>query len=179
MAEQPEVIQKAEELTGIFGARHQELAQYFEVDVTTIDYWVKSKPEFAAAVYRGRARAGLTVSQALYKKATGCTITEQVVIQNEVKTYHENGRIKSRHIEPIIINVTKEIPPDAYAAHKWLSIIHREIWADVNKMDINHHHSGEITHRKIEELSLDELSEPVKNMLFELNMKQLSDGQSN
>ena len=33
--------------------------------------------------------------------------------------------------------------------------------------------------KKIEELSLDELSEPIKNLLFELNMKQLSDAQTN
>ena len=55
----------------------------------------------------------------------------------------------------------------------------REVWADSSKVDINHKYSGEVTTRKIEELSLDELSEPIKNLLFDLNMKQLSDGQNN
>jgi len=178
-AEDPVVIHQAEELTGKLGARNKDLAEYFQVDISTVEGWIKTRPAFGDAVRRGRTHASLTVSQSLYQKATGCTVTEEQVFNKTVKTYYENGKLRAQHTEPVIVQVTKQLPPDAYAANKFLSIIMREIWADSAKVDINHKYSGEITHRKIEELSLDELSEPIKNLLFELNMKQLSDGQNN
>lgn len=178
-AEDPWVIHQAEELAGKLGARNKDLAQYFQVDITTVEGWIKTRPAFGDAVRRGRTHASLTVAQSLYQKATGCTVTEEQVFNKTVKTYYENGKLRAQHTEPVIVQVKKELPPDAYAANKFLSIIMREIWADNTKVDVNHKYSGEITHRKIEELSLDELSEPVKNLLFELNMKQLSDGQNN
>ena len=55
----------------------------------------------------------------------------------------------------------------------------RETWADPNTQNINHNINGEININKIEELSMDDLSQEVRDMLFELNMKQLSGAQNN
>lgn len=179
LADDPHVIHQAEELTGKLGARNKDLAEYFQVDITTVEGWIKTRPAFGDAVRRGRTHASLKVAQSLYQKATGCEITEQVLFNKTVKTYHPNGKLASQYTEPVVVELKKELPPDAYAANKFLSIIMREVWADSSKVDINHKYSGEVTTRKIEELSLDELSEPIKNLLFDLNMKQLSDGQNN
>jgi len=42
-------------------------------------------------------------------------------------------------------------------------------------MDVNH--SGDINIHKVEELSMEDLSEEVKALLFDINLKQLSDVQ--
>jgi hypothetical protein len=176
---QPWMIEEAKELTGKLGARNIDMAEYFEVTVGTIDYWIKTKPEFARAVKIGRLEASLKVAQALYQKAIGFQYMDEQVIANTVKKYGENGKLISQHVEPLIVQVHKQLPPDAYAAHKYLSIIQREIWAETNSLNINHSHTGSVTVKNVEELSLDELSEDIKGLLFELNMKQLSSAQSN
>ena len=176
---QPWMYSVAEDLVGKLGARNKELAQYFEVGLSTVEGWITNIPEFAAAVRRGRVKNSLIISKALFSKAKGYEYMESVLTKVETKEYYPNGKIKSVRVEPTIIEVPKQLPPDAYAAHKYLSIIQREIWAEVSTHKIDHTHSGEVIHRKIEEISFDELSEPVKNMLFDLNMIQLSDGQNN
>ena len=178
-AYEPWMVKDAYELVGKLGARHQELALFFDVDITTIENWVKNKPEFARAVKRARVESGLIVSKSLFNKANGCIIKEQVVIQNVVKEYAENGKLLRTHIEPIIVTIEKQLPPDAYAAHKYLTIMHREIWAENSSIDINHNYRGELTIRNVDELSMDELSDDIKTMLFDLNMKQLSKPQHN
>lgn len=159
------MIQDAQELIGKLGARNIDLAEYFEVDPSTIDYWIKNKPEFCRAVKRGRLEAALKVSQALYQRAIGCS--------------HPDVHISNYKGEITVTNIVKHYPPDAYAAHKYLSIIFREVWADVNRLNIDHNYSGDINIHKIEELSMEDLSDEVKNFLFSLNMKQLSDAQNN
>ena len=173
------MIQEAYELVGKLGARHKELALYFNVNITTIESWVSKKPEFARAIERARVECGLKVSKSLFNKANGCIVQEQTVIQNVIKEYGENGKLLRSHIEPLIVTTEKKLPPDAYAAHKYLTIMFREIWSENATLDINHKYTGEITMRKIEELSMDELTDEIKNMLFDLNLKQLTKGQIN
>jgi len=174
-----EMLQETYDLVGKLGARNKDLADYFDVSTVTIEYWTKKYPIFAKAVKQGRVTNSLRVSKALYSKAIGYSYTSQQVIPNTIKEYYENGKLRHQHTEPIIVEIQKQLPPDAYAAHKYLAIIMREIWADTSHLNISHQHSGEINVKKVEELSLDELSEEVKNLLFELNMKQLSDAQTN
>jgi hypothetical protein len=156
---------EATELIGKLGARNTDLAEYFEVAPSTIDLWLKNNPEFQRAVKRGRLEAALKVSQALFQKAIGCS--------------HPDVHISNYKGKITITPITKHYPPDAFAAHKYLSIIFREVWADVSKHQVSHTHSGEITHKKIEELSMNDLTDEVKEFLFGLNMKQLSEAQNN
>jgi len=171
--------QEAEELVGKLGARQKELAEYFEVSVKTIEYWTRQYPEFARHIRRGRVTAALRVSQALYHRAIGYDHPDIHILSKTVKVYDKEGKHIETITEPVIVPITKHYPPDAYAANKYLSIMFRDVWADITKMSVDHSVSGEINVRKIEELSLDDLSDSVKDMLFELNMKQLSDAQQN
>jgi len=169
----------AEDLVGTLGARTHDLAEYFEVANSTIEYWLRVRPDFARAVRRGRIRAALKVSRALFSRAIGYSHPDVHVLSNRVKVYDEDGKVIEERTEPLLVPITKHYPPESWAAHKYLSIMFRDVWADITKMDVEHTHSGEINIKQVEELSMDQLSDEIKELLFALNMKQLSDAQSN
>lgn len=176
---EPWMAVAADRLIGKLGMRNKDLALYFEVDETTIDKWIRDNPDFSHAVNHGRVSAGMEVAQSLFKKANGCEWIDSQVFQQTTKEYYDNGKVKSTKTEPIIIQVPKTLPPDAYAAHKFLTVMFREVWSENSHHTIDHRHSGEITHKKVEELSLDDMSKEMKDLLFKTNLMQLSDGQDN
>ena len=166
-------------LVGEFGARNQDIADYFGVSIKTVEGWIRNKPEFAEAVRRGRVLKGLKVAESLYKRATGFTYFETIVSNRTIKEYNEQGKPLRTIIEPVEIQVEKTVHPEAWAAHKVLSILHREIWADSTNVNVDHRHSGDINLRRIEELSMDNISEEIREAIFDLSLQQISDGQHN
>ena len=72
-----ELLEQAEELYSI-GATDQEVADLFEVTTTTIDNWKKTKPEFLAALKRGKAWADGLVEKSLYEQAISGNTTAQI-----------------------------------------------------------------------------------------------------
>jgi hypothetical protein len=157
---QPWMINEARELIGKLGARVQDLAEYFEVDINTVNYWIRTKPEFARAVKRGRLEAALKAAKALFQKAVGFS--------------HPDVQIMQYKGNPVIVPYIKHYPPDAYAAHKYLTIIFREVWADTAKIEHKHSYSGSIDVRSIESIALNELTKEQQELLFQLNLKQLT-----
>jgi hypothetical protein len=158
-----EIISEAQELVGLLGLRNEDLADYFDVNITTIESWCKKNDQFAKALKVGRIHYGLKVAKALCMKAVGFTMPDTHIMQHQGI--------------PITVEYTKYYPPDAYAAHKYLSIIFRDIWAD--SATIKHEHSGTITHRQIEDLPLDELEKQERDLLFSLGLKQLNEPSKN
>jgi hypothetical protein len=90
----------------MLGATNQDLATCFEVSVGTIDYWIKTRPDFAAEVRRGRVIADGTVARKLYSRAMGYTIET---------TKHVLYRGEPRELPEII-----HYPPDVTACMFWL-----------------------------------------------------------
>lgn len=171
----PEVI----ELVGKFGARNQDLADYFGVALKTVEHWLRHKPEFAETVRKARIMKGLTVAQSLYNTAVGFSYYETIIQTRTIKEYNEQGKPLRTITEPVEFQIERRVHPSAWAAHKLLSILHRDVWAETKNVNVDHHHSGEITHRRIDELSMNELPEEVKEFIFDLNLLQLSDEQNN
>jgi len=174
-----ELVATACDLVGYFGARNQDLANYFGIPLKTIEDWIRHKEDFSIRLKHARIQSGFKTARSLFEKANGYEYIKVVVIPNQVKEYHENGKLKRIYNDPITLEVPEKLPPDAYAAHKILSILHRDIWAEVTNVNVDHKHSGDITVRKIEELSMENLTDEMKNMLFDLNLQQLSDAQNN
>jgi hypothetical protein len=95
-----------------------------------------------------------------------------------VKKYDEKGKVVSSKTEPLLIPIIKHYPPDTAAAVKYLSILAREQgWSEIHQVNMDVNHRGDINIHKIEELSMDDLSDEVKKLLFDLNLKQLSNAQ--
>lgn len=165
------------DLVGSLGARNKDLATYFEVNNTTIDYWIKHYPEFDRAVKKGRIEIGLRTARALVAKARGYSHPAVKILTNQVREYDKQGNVIREHTEPMYVPYTKHYPPDVNAAFKYLTIIHRDKWMD-NSLHIQHehNHSGRVDFRQLESIDLSNLSENVQEMLFELGMKQIGDG---
>jgi len=170
-----DMLSDAENLVGMYGARTKELALFFDVHEKTIAYWIRTYPQFDRAVKRGRVAIGLKVSKALVAKALGYSHPDTHVLTNTVKTYNEDGKIIGSHTEPLLVQLTKHYPPDACAAHKYLTIMFRETWAENSTLNINQTINANINVKKIEEIPLKELNKDQKELLFQLNMKQLNE----
>jgi len=175
---QPWMADTAKEMVGKLGARISDLAVMFNVCEGTIDYWIRHREDFESAVKQGRTECMLQVAQGLFKKATGFTHPDTHILTNRVKVFDEHGNVAEEHTEALMIPIVKYYPPDTPAAIKYLSILGRELgWSEVHNVSMDVNHSGDINIHKVEELSMEDLSEEVKALLFDINLKQLSDVQ--
>lgn len=88
------------------GATNEELGRFFGVTRRTVDNWIATIPEFAAAVRDGKAIANAKVVRALYDRAIG--------YQHETeRTYVYRGQEKK-------VSNTVRYPPDTQACIFWL-----------------------------------------------------------
>lgn len=113
----PEFTPQAEKLCKL-GAIDTELADFFEVDVSTIERWKKEHPEFGEALKRGKLIADAEVAEKLFQRATGYE--------------HPDVDIKVVNGEIVITDLTKHHPPDTAAAIFWLKNRQRAKWMDQN-----------------------------------------------
>ena len=165
----PVYIGRLPEVTRIcklFGPSNKKLAEYFEVSVQTIDYWVRHYPEFKNARDRGLAFADSYVVDSLYRRANGYPYEEK---EYAVFTDEDGQQIK------VLKKVTRKyMPSDVKACMFILSNRQREQW--LTRMNV--HHSGRVEHAhlNIEEIPVDQLSVQAQELLFEITKKQLTDG---
>jgi len=177
---QPWMADDAQELCGKLGARIIDLAEYFNVCPATIDYWITHRPDFERAVKKGRLECTLKVSQALYHRATGYSHPDVHILTNRVKVYDEKGNVIEEHTEPLMVNIIKHYPPDPTSAIKYLTIMARDQgWSEITRVNMDINHSGDVNIHQVSELSMEDLSEEARALLFEVNLKQLQDVQSN
>lgn len=98
----------------IGGASNADLAELFQVDVTTIERWIREKAVFARAVYAGRERADERVARALYRRAIGYSCKVEKIL-------NDGG-------ERTIVSYVKHYPPDVSAAIFWLTNRRPDKW---------------------------------------------------
>jgi len=100
-----------------FGADDQALAEYFEVDVSTISRWKNEHPEFKEALKRGKDTFDTErVEQALLHRAIGYS--------------HPEDDIRVVNGEVVITPTVRHYPPDTAAAIFWLKNRQRDRWRD-------------------------------------------------
>lgn len=105
----------------LLGATDEELADFFDVAVSTIYLWKNEHPAFSEATVAGKIKADAEVAHSLYRAATGHEITAEKVVKNGDKL--EAVRYK------------RFIPGDPAAAYKWLCNRRRTDWADIQKVE--------------------------------------------
>ena len=118
---------------GKLGLRDEDMADVFKVDVTTIDYWKKNKPDFLRELKRGKREYDSKIVKTLGRRAEGYMVTET----EKALVYDKFGRPHTN-----VKTITKHILPDITAIIFWLKNRQRETWVDVNKTEI----SGNINH---------------------------------
>ena len=120
----PEFPEQARELT-LLGATNDDLARFFKVAGSTIDKWIKEKPEFSGAVKEGRERADAMVAQRLFARAMGYE-HEAVKIVADAKT----GSV-------VQVPYTERFAPDTTAAIFWLKNRRPDLWRDRKETELS------------------------------------------
>jgi hypothetical protein len=100
----------------MLGATDAEMADFFEVNESTINNWKVSRPEFFHSMKEGKSIADATVAESLYKRAIGYS--------------HPDVHIANYQGETVITEITKHYPPDTAAAFIWLKNRRPREWRD-------------------------------------------------
>jgi hypothetical protein len=100
----------------LLGATNEDLAGLFDVALRTIDNWLATIPEFAAAVKRGRDIADAEVVQSLHSRATGLSYETE-------KIFHYRGEVRR-------VTHTVHCPPETKACMFWLRNRRRRHWLE-------------------------------------------------
>ena len=112
-----EYADQARKLCLLMAATDRNLADFFEVDETTINRWKKAHPEFCLSIREGKESADLNVVASLYDRAVGF---------NVVKTHfstHDGDITAVEYLEHII--------PDVKAQSLWLRNRQGDNWKEV------------------------------------------------
>lgn len=116
----------------LLGYTDAELADFFEVNESTINRWKIEYPEFCESIKRGKQVADGNVADRLYQRAMGFIAPDVdiKVIENQiVKTPLE-----------------KHYPPDTVAAIFWLKNRQRDKWRDRQDHELTGKDGGPVQH---------------------------------
>lgn len=124
------------------GATDKEIADFFEVDVSTVNNWKIDYPEFLESIREGKDLADANIASSLYHRALG----------------YSHADVDIRVVDKTIVqtDVIKHYPPDSTAAIFWLKNRRPKDWRD--RQEIDHTTQGE----KIQFGGI-EIVQPVEN----------------
>lgn len=112
----------------LLGYTDEQLADFFEVAVSTISKWKVEHQEFSEAIKKGKDIADGDVVDSLYQRAMGYE--------------HPEDDIRAVEGKIVITPTTKHYPPDTTAAIFWLKNRQKAQWRDKQEIE----QSGSITH---------------------------------
>lgn len=161
----PEFAVQARRLIGTLGIPMYKLAPLFGVDVSSLDYWVANYPEFEEAVKGARLEYGAKVAKALHMRATGFEVASEKIF------CLKNGEV-------VRVPYMKYFPPDPGAAIKYLQTIFREEWTN-SEGNVNIQINNNIDYKQVNQLNVQQLNDQEKELLYSLNVKQISVEPSN
>lgn len=122
-----EYVRQAEKLCEL-GATDQEIADFFEVDVSTIYRWKNEHSDFCDAIKVAKEAADNRVERSLYQRAIGYE-------QDEVKIF-----MPANAEAPVYAPYRAKITPDTTAAIFWLKNRRSQEWRDRQTIE----HEGEV-----------------------------------
>ena len=127
-AYKPEYVDQAAKLCDL-GATDIEIADFFDVHVSTVYRWKLEYPDFCEAIKAAKQHADDRVERSLYQMATGFMFKEEQAIKLKVDQYKE---------EVEIVEVEKFKEPEATAAIFWLKNRRKDQWSDKTETTTTH-----------------------------------------
>lgn len=106
----------------LLGAIDADLARFFGVSEQTINTWKTKHPEFLESLKEGREMADMRVSQALYSRAVGYSMTDTKFATHE-------GIITDAR------EYIKNFAPDVVACIFWLKNRRPDLWRDKQEVE--------------------------------------------
>ena len=122
----PEFAAQAAKLCAL-GATDSQLADFFEVAVSTVSLWKVEHSEFSEALKLAKDEADAQVEQSLYRRAMGYE--------------HDETDIRVVDKEIVLTPIRKHYPPDTTACIFWLKNRQSAQWRDKVEQVV----SGELT----------------------------------
>ena len=98
------------------GADNKELAEFFDVSLTTLDRWAAKHTEFRGALKVGKEPADDRVERSLFQRAVGYSFESEKIFQ------YEGRAVRVKTIE--------HVPPDVTAQIFWLKNRRPKEWRD-------------------------------------------------
>lgn len=105
----------------LLGAIDTDLADFFEVSVSTLALWKIAHPRFSSAIKASKLQADTGVAASLYKRGIGYKITE--------KKIERSGTGDKEEVLKTII-ITRHLAPDVAACIFWLKNRQPELWRE-------------------------------------------------
>lgn len=118
-----EFVQQAEKLCAL-GATDEDLADFFEVSIRTINNWKAEHPEFLQSLKGGKDTADDRVERSLYQRAVGYT--------------HDATHFSAFQGTVTATEYRAHCPPDVTAQIFWLKNRRPEMWRDKTEQVIRH-----------------------------------------
>lgn len=109
----------------LLGATDVELADFFNVTVSTISNWKNHHPVFMDALKTGKGALDERVERSLFHRAIGYTF-------DAVKIFPPKGKDDG----PTIVPYREHVPPDTVACIFWLKNRKSREWRDVRQHEI-------------------------------------------
>ena len=139
----------------LLGHTDAELAEFFEVAVSTIYEWKLEYPEFSESIKNGKEIADSEIAEGLYDRAKGAVITTQQAIKVRRVDYDDKGKKISESEEIEVVDLEQEVPPDTAAAIFWLKNRQSKKWRD------RHNGEKEQVELEIKRLELEKLKKEI------------------
>jgi hypothetical protein len=110
-----------------------QMADFWEVGVSTLRRWLRKYPDFRTALKRAKDEADFKVLRGLYKRACGFKFTEKTYerILIREKGSNGNGNGRDQHQLTLVKQIKKYYPPDTAAGFIWMKNRDSERWKDV------------------------------------------------
>jgi hypothetical protein len=141
-----EYCEQAEKLCKL-GATDAELADFFEVDESTINNWKIAHPEFFESIKKGKFLADANVADSLYQRARGYKHEAVKIFPNGGTKEDEDGNKESA---PLIVPYIEHYPPDTTAAIFWLKNRQPKKWRDKQEIDVRTPDGISVTYKQQE-----------------------------
>jgi hypothetical protein len=107
----------------LLGATDKVIADFFDVEESTINNWKNEHEEFLESIKRGKVEADATIAEKLYNRAKGYD-------QKTDKIFQFQG-------EPVIVPTVEHVASDTTAAIFWLKNRHPAKWRDKQDIELS------------------------------------------
>lgn len=149
-------------LLALLGARDADLAEFWDVAQSTVDYWKEHREGFRDALHRGKRDADARVAKALLDRALGYSVTER---ETTTRTDAKGNIYTSEK------TTVKHITPDVTAQIFWLCNRWPSLWHNVNRTEVQGNVDVTMHSDKID---LDGLSADEQTLIKRVAMRQIN-----
>ena len=101
----------------LLGADDKRIADFFDIQESTLNLWKKKHPEFMESIKDGKEKADAEVAKSLYKRAIGYK-------KKSIQFATFKGEITDRE------EYFEDVPPDTTAAIFWLKNRKADVWRE-------------------------------------------------